>query len=549
MSAALDESTAVADRPGSILSARTLSQAAWAFVALGVALRVLRYLLNYPLWGDESFLAVNFMDRGYRELLRPLQYHQVAPLLFLWVERTAVTLLGFSEWSLRLFPALCAAASVVLFRLAAGLMLRGLPMLLAVATFSVSYYPIRHAAEVKPYASDLLVALILLTLALEWLRDPGRTRWAWALAAFAPVAVGMSHPAVFVAGGIGLALAPTAWEARRSGGLAPFVAFGVVTAATFLGLYILFTADQARDAVAGKMDLYWADAFPPRTGALALIGWLAEVHSGHMFAYPAGGERGLSAFTVACVVAAVIVLIRRRRWAVLALLVAPFGLNLAAAAVHAYPYGQSARIMQYAAPATCLLAGLGAATLISLPRSPRRRGRLAIGLLGLLGGVGAILMVGQIVSPGRSTCDQRTREFARWFWSERGRDAEIACLKADLGLVFDRHHWQYGRSSLYLCNQRIYSDRHRLGRPIAWDRISATHPLLCVLYNEDPRDDPAFRSWLAGMTARYDLRAHSTFDVNAGTGREGSLEDRYEVFEFVPRARTASERIASGRSG
>ena len=93
--------------------------------------------------------------------------------------------------------------------------------------------------------------------------------------------------------------------------------------------------------------------------------------------------------------------------------------------------------MQYAAPATCLLTGLGAAVLLSLPRSPRRRERLAIGSLAVLGGVGATLLVGQVVSPGRSDCDQRTREFARWFWSERGRGAEIACVKSDFGLAFD----------------------------------------------------------------------------------------------------------------
>ena len=530
----------------SILPARRLDQAIWSFVALGVALRALHYLLNYPLWGDESYLAASFLDRGYRGLLRPLEYHQVAPLLFLWAERTAVKLFGFSEWSLRLFPAICAAASVLLFRHAAGLMLRGLPRLLAVAVFAVSYYPIRHAAEVKPYASDLLVALILLIFALEWLREPGRTRWAWSLAAFAPIAVGLSHPAIFVAGGIGLALAPTAWRSR---GLAPYLAFGLATVVTFLGLYVAFTADQARDAVEGGMPTYWADAFPPLSGFLALIGWLADVHTGHMFAYPAGGARGLSGLTVACVGAAVVALIRRRRWAVLALLMAPFGLNLLAAALHAYPYGRSPRIMQHAAPATCLLAGLGGAVLLTIPRSPRRRERLAIGTLVLLGGIGVALMIGQVLSPGRSSCDQRTREFARWFWSERGRDAEIACLKADFGLTFDRRHWEYGRSALYLCNQRIYSDRHRLRRPIAWDRISGTHPLLCVLYNEYPRDDPAFRSWLDGLAARYELRGHTTFDVNAGTGRVGGLEDRYEVFEFVPRSSTNSERIvgASGR--
>ena len=79
-------------------------KATWVFVWLGVLLRVVTFALNFPLWGDEAFVAVNLITRGYRDLLRPLDYAQICPLLFLWLELTAVKLLGFSEWSLRLIP-------------------------------------------------------------------------------------------------------------------------------------------------------------------------------------------------------------------------------------------------------------------------------------------------------------------------------------------------------------------------------------------------------------------------------------------------------------
>ncbi len=169
-------------------AARRLEQATWAFVALGVLLRIARYAMNYPLWWDEAFVAVNFIRRGYVDLLRPLDYGQVCPVLFLWAELTFVKLLGFSEWSLRLFPLGCAVASVVLFRHVASRVVSGVPLLLAVAIFAVSYHPIRHAADVKPYASDLLVSLALAAAALEWLRSPQQARWIWVFSAVAPVA-------------------------------------------------------------------------------------------------------------------------------------------------------------------------------------------------------------------------------------------------------------------------------------------------------------------------------------------------------------------------
>src|SRR5688500_8679543 len=101
-----------------------LLQWTWAFVALGVGLRLLRYLLKFPLWGDEMLLAENFIECGYADCLRPLDNRQCAPLLFLWIEVTAIKLLGFSEWPLRLFSALCGIGSVLLFRHVAARLMR-----------------------------------------------------------------------------------------------------------------------------------------------------------------------------------------------------------------------------------------------------------------------------------------------------------------------------------------------------------------------------------------------------------------------------------------
>src|SRR5690606_20097126 len=109
---------------------------------------------------DECFLCVNFIDRSFAELLDPLTYHQVAPPLFLWVERASVLLLGYSEWSLRLVPFAASVASLFLFRRFAGRILGGPALLLAFAIFAVAYPGIRYAAEAKQYATDLLAALV-----------------------------------------------------------------------------------------------------------------------------------------------------------------------------------------------------------------------------------------------------------------------------------------------------------------------------------------------------------------------------------------------------
>src|SRR4029077_7850344 len=111
------------------LAAHRLERATWAFVALGILPRVAPYSMNYPLWWDEAFVAVNFIRRDYFDLLRPLDYGQVCPILFLWSELTILKLMGFSEWSLRLFSLVCAVAGVVLFRHVAGRVVQGVPLL------------------------------------------------------------------------------------------------------------------------------------------------------------------------------------------------------------------------------------------------------------------------------------------------------------------------------------------------------------------------------------------------------------------------------------
>jgi len=506
---------------------RRLDRAIGAFVGLGLALRLLRYGLNYPLWGDEAFVAVNFLDRDYRGLLRPLEYGQICPPLFLWAELTAVKLFGFSEGSLRLFPLACSLASVVLFRRMAGLVLRGVPLLLAVATFAVAIHPIRHGSEVKPYASDLLAALTLLTLAFRWWREPGRARWAWSLAAVAPIALALAHPAVFVAGGIGLAMAPTAWRTRDRGVRRAFAGFLLVVAASFLALFVGLT--RAQDAVLPGLRDYWAASFPPLGSAWGLGRWLVAIHTGSMLAYPGGGRGGASTPALLLFAAGAVALWRGDRRAILAVCLAPFGLALVAAALRRYPYGGEARIMQFLAPAICLLVGTGSAALLAMIPGPRPRARAtaAAAVALVAAGVGPALL--DLAHPYRMIYDQRAREFARRFWPEQARAAEVACLRRDFG-IYERDAPNL-RTSVYLCNQRIYGpNRPRL------DRVSAAHPLRCVLPHETRRENPEVVAWLAAMTARYDLRRQATIVAEMDRPGAPPRRERVVVFEFVPKA-------------
>jgi hypothetical protein len=513
-----------------------LARATWAFVGLGVLLRIVRYAMNYPLWWDEAFVAVNLIRRGYFDLLRPLDYGQVCPLLFLWCELTAIKLLGFSEWSLRLFPLVCSVASLVLFRHVAGRIVRGVPLLLAVAIFAVSFHPILHAADVKPYASDLLAALAIIAVATEFLQAPQLARWLWALAAIAPVTIGLSHPAIFVAAGTMLGLTPAVVMVRRRSVWIAYATSSLGSLAAFLALYAAFTRAQAAANLVA-MQAQWGAAFPPLSDPLSLVRWLATVHTGSMFAYPCGGERGASSFTLVLFLVGIGVLWYRRRKIILLTCLGPFAMAIAAAALQRYPYGgpvphgSPARVMQYLAPAICLFAGVGAAALLGLFRHPRALPRALCTILVILAAIGIVPLVAEAFHPYRAIHAHRARQFARQFWPQFAKDAEPVCLRWDLGIP----EWDSANLNVavYLCNQRIYSPQRRHpGNPES-HTVSASRPLRCVL----PLADPSSRgviSWLDAMKNRYRLRDWRRMVVDMAEPGTTPRIERYDIFEFVP---------------
>ena len=348
---------------------------AWMLVGLGVVARLLRYLLAFPLWGDECMLAENFLTHNYADLLRPLDNCQVAPPLFLGLELTAVKLFGFSEWSLRLLSVVGAIAGLLIFRHLASRILRGPGYVLAVGFMAAAFFPARHSAEVKPYALDLMVAVVLMALAVEWWRDRSRTRWLWALTITVGLAVGLSFTAVFVAGGISLFMLCDFVRSRNRAAIWPTVAYHAALAASLAGLIALSAANQF-DQWGPMMRKCWVAAFPPSpTQPLLLIKWLAETYTGPMFAYPLGSKAGGSAVTLICFLVGLTALIRRGDCLLAVLLIAPFGLGLVSGALQLYPYGDNERLVQYLGPAICLLAGLGAAQLAALRGRPRGSGR------------------------------------------------------------------------------------------------------------------------------------------------------------------------------
>jgi hypothetical protein len=511
------------------INPRWLTRAIWMMAAIGVLLRIGRFALNYPLWGDEACLAANLIDRNFADLWKPLNFGQICPPAFLAIELAITKCLGFHEWVLRLIPLLCAVTSVPLFGWTAAKVIKGVPLLLAVAIFSVSLHPLRHAAEVKPYASDLTAALVLLTLALAWLESRDR-RWPlWCLGIAAPLTVAISHPAIFVAGAVGISLLLPVWRTRRWSSRIPFGVFTLGTLATFAAMFVLSTGAQDEWTIRGLRD-YWKGSFPPLYDPTGLLRWFVSIHTGTLFAYPGGGQNGRSTGTLLLVVLATIWLWRCGWKAVVILFLAPFGLALIAAALGRYPYGGEARQMQFVAPVICLLAGLGAGLVLERIGWPKLRVIVAVSVMALL--IDPIVaLTRDAARPYRFAQDHEAREMARRFWQSASNQAELSCLHRDFGIAGRRNGSM--KLAAYLCNQRMYAPNWRAPGQLNWAAVCDRRPLRVILYDSSLVDGPAIPLWLATMQERVDLVRTESFAPKP-IGRNASAPV-WMVYEFVPR--------------
>jgi hypothetical protein len=320
-----------------------------ALLTLGLALRSYHYLRAPSMWHDEAAVALNVLSKSYGELLGPLTFHEAAPPLFLWIEKVVSATFGDGVYSLRFPPFLASCASLLLLAWAASRLLDARAVPWAVFLFAVSEQLSWHACEAKPYAFDVLAATILLAVYAATQAGPVWRR----LIIFtlpAPILVFLSYPACFLYGGVLAALIPAVWREKRASGFAAYGLLAVTVAGSFL-LLLLGPVHAQHDS---EMASCWTNAFPDWQRPWTVPAWTL-FSTLDVLRYCC---KPLGQILVPLTVLGAVVLWRRGQQALVALLVVPILLALAASFAHRYPYG-GARVLVYAAPALVLLIAAG----------------------------------------------------------------------------------------------------------------------------------------------------------------------------------------------
>lgn len=308
-----------------------LTAVAVFIILLGVSLRLKVLLDNRCLWIDEASVARNIFERDFSGLLKPLDYYQYAPPLYLWGVKLSALIFNYSEAALRLWSFLAGIGSlIVLWRIlrketseTAALY----PLFLA----ATGFYFVRYGTELKQYIPDMFITTVLIYLALKIniLATPLK-RFVLVWIVTGSLAIWASMPSVFVLAGVGLYYMRTAWTNRAK--LLAVISIAVVWGIQFLSYYFLILKPQIHsDYLQNYHQRFFLFATPGPSAE-----WIHNKDVILSILKMAGGEKWYAVYFNLSLLVVGVVTLPRKSIAKLILVLAPIILLLVAAAINQY---------------------------------------------------------------------------------------------------------------------------------------------------------------------------------------------------------------------
>ncbi len=259
---------------------RSSSGLDWSLAALFIATTALHfyhYLATPSFWFDESALMTNIINRGFVDLLGPLDGQQAAPPLFLWMLRALYDTFGCTELSMR-FPAFVGGIlTTCLCWVWARQYISRTASLVLVMLAGFSMHGLELANEVKPYTLDAMWTILILYAGGRLLRnDPSRLRMA-AMISLAMLGPWASFPAVFALFGVGIAWIVEAKRLRNPLLISGLLVYGLIGVCSCLAFWNLVGRHQHSNELAAWWNNYFWDFSSPSRAVLWPFGRLRGI--------------------------------------------------------------------------------------------------------------------------------------------------------------------------------------------------------------------------------------------------------------------------------
>ena len=271
----------------------------WAYSAsiaialAGISLKAFQWYHSRPLWLDEEMIFLNIRDRTLSQLAGPLWLDQTAPLGWLALQRTVITLFGTDDRAVRAVSVLFGIATLICAVWVARRWMRPLGATLFVLLCSFGQWMMFYALEAKPYAADAFWALLLPSLAVWAIDGAGHTTqfsvrrsFVWWIAA--TVGQWFSYTATFVAPGCAAVLVTFAMRRIGMRG-AVLVASQAIPWLVSFALHYHLVLRHARAST--FLASYWSSGMAPEAmGFAGQLLWVAQ-RAEPLASHPGGTAR------------------------------------------------------------------------------------------------------------------------------------------------------------------------------------------------------------------------------------------------------------------
>jgi hypothetical protein len=306
------------------------------------------------LWLDEAMLALNILEKSPSELMSPLSDNQVAPPLFLLLEKAFSYLPCHEDYSLRLLPLFSFWTALYIFqKLSRTMIPTPSARFAAFCLISLSSVFLYYSNEIKQYMTDAAVSCLLLYLYLQPKQVASRYYTTLIVAGW--IAIFLSNAAIIILFSMGITML---WNSRWKSYGNWIMLTGGVWLTAFLIYYSFFIKGHPSKAF---MLNYWGnqDAFLP----LNLLSEEFIQFAGLQFSNIAGMYMAKlpwisGTLLPILIVAGVLHLVKSHLQSpFFLLLLLPLPVHLLISALKLYPF--DARLYLYLIPVLALVMGLG----------------------------------------------------------------------------------------------------------------------------------------------------------------------------------------------
>jgi hypothetical protein len=323
-----------------------------ALLAAGVLLSLFQFLYNRSLWADEAMLALNIIQRNAFELLQPLDYEQVAPILFLQIEKLFSTILPNTEYGLRIFPLLCFWASIYFFYKIVKIQLNNTyAIIIALSLFVFNGILIYYSSEIKQYMTDVLVLLTLFYLVQkDYKKEKNKF---YIMGIVGALAIFLSNVAPIILLTCGLCLLYDEFFITKRRRIMPLSVVFVVWLGVFLVYYIFFIYEHPlKESMIGM----WERAFLPFDSFQNFLHF-SLVTQKWFFPMFLVDNKIIKIVLFLSLNVGIVNLIRRRKSKLIILTCLPLLLHLFLSSIQLYPF--AARFVLYILPGIIIIFSIG----------------------------------------------------------------------------------------------------------------------------------------------------------------------------------------------